>query len=86
MTIAFVLGVLQTFVANRDWTFRFRDRSGQVAVRYAAVYIAAYALNLAALDWFVERLGYKHYIVQGCMIMALAVMLFLAQKLWVFRT
>jgi hypothetical protein len=33
----------------------------------------------------VDRHGYPHQLIQGAMIVLLAMMLFLAQKFWVFR-
>ena len=42
-------------------------------------------LNMLVLVLLVDRAGYPHLWVQGAMILVLAVMLFLMQKLWVFR-
>lgn len=85
MTLLYALGVLQTFVFNRGWTFGHRGRASHAFVRYVAAYACGYALNLGALLLLVDRLGFAHEAVQGLMILALAVMLFLLQRFWVFR-
>jgi putative flippase GtrA len=49
-------------------------------------YGLGYVINLLVLFVLVDHLGYPHQVVQGMMVLALAVMLFLLQKFWVFRT
>ena len=84
MTLLYALGVVQTFFFNKRWSFRHGGTHGPAFVRYCASYALGYGLNLAALWVLVDRLGHPHQIVQGLMILALAVMLFLLQKFWVF--
>ncbi len=85
MTIAFLVGVAQTFVANRSWSFRSRARAAPAFGRYLIVYLMAYLLNLAASILFVDRFGYPDRVVQAIMVVVIAVLLFVGQKLWVFR-
>jgi putative flippase GtrA len=85
MTMAFVVGVGQTFVANRSWSFRSRTRVTLAFGRYLIVYVLAYLLNLTASIVLVDRLGYEDRLVQAIMVVVIAVLLFGAQKLWVFR-
>ena len=84
-TLAYAIGVLQTFVFNRRWSFRDRGAVGPALVRYIAIYAFGYLFNMAVLVVFVDHAGFPHEWVQGCTILALAVMLFVLQKLWVFR-
>jgi putative flippase GtrA len=84
MSLLYVLGVLQTFVFNRRWTFEYSGEGRRVFYRYCAAYGAGYLTNLAVLYLLVDRLGYPHQAIQGAMILLLAAMLFLAQKFWVF--
>jgi len=84
MTLLYALGVIQTFFFNKRWSFRHGGTDGPAFVRYCASYVIGYGLNLAALWVLVDRLGYAHQIVQGIVILVLAVMLFLLQKSWVF--
>lgn len=86
MTLLYAVGVAQTFIFNKRWSFRHTGAHGTAFVRYCIAYATGYFINLAALFILVDRLGYAHQIVQGVMILALAVMLFMLQKFWVFRS
>lgn len=86
MTLLFAVGTLQTFLFNKRWSFEHRDGSRTSFAKYVFIYCLAYLLNLAALWVFVDHLSLPHQIVQGVMIPTIAVMLFLLQKFWVFRT
>lgn len=85
MTLLYVLGVVQTFAFNKRWSFRHGGMRGPAFVRYCASYALGYLVNLVALMVLVDRLGLPHQIVQGVLILALAILLFLLQKYWVFR-
>ena len=84
MTILYALGVAQTFVFNRNWSFRHPGGVHGAFARYVICYAFGYLLNLFVLHLAVDRFGLPHQIVQGIMIVTLAVMLFLLQKFWVF--
>ena len=86
MSLLYGIGVLQTFIFNKRWTFGHRGAHGVVFFRYCITYALGYFINLFVLLVLVDRRGYPHEIVQGVMIMALAVILFLLQKFWVFQS
>jgi putative flippase GtrA len=83
MTLVYVTGTIQTFVLNSRWTF---ERMGTRAsmVKYAVAYGACYLINMLALIVLVDGIGLPHQIVQGVMILVIAVFMFLLQKFWVF--
>lgn len=85
MSALYCVGVLQTFVFNRNWTFKHSGAQPVVFSRYCAAYAAGYLINLSVLYVLVDVRDYPHQIVQGMMILLVAAMLFLAQKFWVFR-
>lgn len=85
MSITYGVGVLQTFVLNKRWTFQQGAPRDSAFYRYCSAYGAGYLLNLAVLYVLVDRYGFAHQLVQAAMIVVLAIMLFLAQKFWVFR-
>ena len=85
MTLLFAIGTMQTFVFNKRWTFAHQGFFQTSFLKYLAVYGFAYLLNLMSLLVFADYLGLPHQIVQGVMILALAIMLFILQKYWVFR-
>ena len=84
MTLLYAIGVLQTFVFNKKWSFRFAGAAKPALVRYATAYALGYVVNLLALMLLVDQAGLPHQMVQGVMILVVAVMLFLAQRYWVF--
>lgn len=85
MSMLYCVGVLQTFVFNRNWTFKHGGPQRAEFSRYCAAYAVGYVLNLSVLYILVDLHGYPHQVIQGMMILILAAMLFLAQKFWVFR-
>lgn len=85
MTLLYVVGVAQTFAFNKRWSFRHDGASRTAFVRYCSAYLIGYLINLLALFVFVDLLHYSHQIVQGILIFAMAFLLFIIQKYWVFR-
>ena len=85
MTLLYVVGVSLTFLFNRKWSFRHDGAASPAMLRYFAIYGFGYVLNFFVLLVLVDHLRLPHEIVQGVMIFALAVMLFLLQRYWVFR-
>jgi putative flippase GtrA len=86
MSLAYGMGVAQTFLFNKRWTFNHTGRFDAALLRYITLYVGGYLANLLVLVWLVDGYGYPHQIVQGIMILALAACFFLLQKFWVFRT
>lgn len=85
MSVLYVLGVAQTFIFNRNWSFGHDGAPHGAFARYVASYGFGYLFNLVVLWVAVDHMGLPHQIVQGIMIVSLAAMLFLLQKFWVFR-
>jgi putative flippase GtrA len=85
MTAVYAIGIAQTFVANRSWTFGHADRLGSPFVRYVVTYALGYLLNLALLTTLVGGLHLPHAWVQGALIFVVAAFVFVLQKHWVFR-
>lgn len=84
MTILFLMGVLQTFFINKNWTFRHGVAGIVFFKRYMLVYIIAYLMNLLALYFFVDYHGFPHQYVQAVMILVIAFYSYMAQRFWVF--
>jgi putative flippase GtrA len=85
MSVLFFLGVALSFLLNRSWTFQHSGYAARSLWRFVVVYLGGYALNLLALMWFHDRLGYAHQWVQGCAIVVIALLMFLLNRYFVFR-
>jgi putative flippase GtrA len=84
MTITFSVATLLSFLANRSFTFR--HTGGQLAAlrRFLTYYAILYLINFIALWVVAGQMGVPHQIVQGCMILVLALLNFIMQRYWVF--
>lgn len=85
MTGLYGLAVAQTFVFNKRWSFGNAGATRTQFRRYCLAYAMGYAVNLSALFLLVDVLGWRHQVAQGILILAIAALLFLLQKFWVFR-
>ena len=84
MTVLYAAGVTQTFFINRAWSFRHQGAPQGAFLRYVTSYAIGYALNLSMLWLAVDLLSLPHQVVQGVMVIVVAVTVFLLQKFWVF--
>jgi putative flippase GtrA len=87
MTIAFVLGVIFYFFANRNITFKARGAriNGQV-VKFLFMLLISYLLNLSILHVLVSSFGLSPYLGLVLAIGIGALPNYLLGKFWVFRS
>jgi putative flippase GtrA len=85
MTIVYFSTVMTTFYFNKNWTFRVVGNEINCLRRYFLLYSLFYLINLIILYYFVENLQFSHQYVQGITIIVFAILIFVAQKYWVFR-
>jgi len=85
ISIFYPIHIGTAFYLNKKWSFRHEGRISTSAVRFLMAYAGCYVLNVAMLKFFNDYLGYSHLIVQAAAVVIIALLLFLAQKLWVFR-
>lgn len=84
MSLLYLLGVIQTFMVNRAWSFRHGGSVPTALLRYFATYAIGYLTNLAILVLFADLLGWDHRYVQASAIIFVAALLFFMQRNWVF--
>lgn len=84
MTLVYAIGVTQTFVANRNWTFGHAGSLRGPFARYVVTYLLGYLLNLLLLTALVDVMRLPHAWVQGALIFVVAAFVFVLQKHWVF--
>lgn len=85
VSLIYLVGVLQTFVLNKRWTFQHQGHVRRTATRYWVAYAFSYAANMLLLIIFVDIVGFDHRVVQGVLIAVIGLVLFALQKYWVFR-
>ena len=86
MSLLYVVGVLQTFILNKQWTFRYEGNVRRTVIRYWIAYACLYVANIVLLLLFVDIAGFDHRVVQGVLILVFGLVLFALQKYWVFGT
>lgn len=84
MSIVYCAGVIGTFALNRGWTFRHQGAASDTFWRYVLIYAMGYGFNLAALWLLVDVGGLPHRWTMAALIFVTAVLIFTAQKMWVF--
>lgn len=85
MTLLYGIGVLQTFIFNKRWSFRFAGPAAPALVRYAMVYALGYVINFLVLMLLVDQAGLPHQCVMAGLVVFMALFFFVGQKFWVFR-
>lgn len=85
MTLMYALGVVQTFALNKHWSFRCDVMREPMFLRYCISYGLGYLLNLLALFVLVDLSGFQHQVVQGVLVILIAIMIFTLLKFWVFH-
>jgi putative flippase GtrA len=86
ISIFYPIHIGLSFYLNKKWSFKHKGRISTSAARYLIAYIGCYAVNVVVLKFFCGYLGYSHLIVQAIAVLVIALLLFLAQKHWVFKT
>ena len=86
VSLIYLVGVLQTFILNKRWTFQHEGHVRRTAARYWVAYGFSYAANIVLLIIFVDMAGFDHRVVQGALIAVIGLVLFALQKYWVFGT
>jgi putative flippase GtrA len=85
--LAFLAGVTNNFLLNRNWTFRVtHGHRGHQALRFLVVSLAAFAVSLLVLTGLVELAGLPEILAQAVAVVAGLPVNFLGQKLWSFAS
>jgi putative flippase GtrA len=85
MTVVFVFAVTVSYLANKKFTFRHDGDYRKTYSKFWIVYGGCYAFNFSVMYMSVDMFGFKHQLVQLGLIVFDAPVIFLLQKLVVFR-
>ena len=84
LTVATVLGITESYVAHRFFTYRAHGVWWREYLRFYVVYGAQYLLNLALVWIFVTRMSFNAYVVQLVIAVALTIASYWAHKTYSF--
>lgn len=84
-TLAFVVGVPLSLVVHRRFTFRAAPISTARKAAFVGLYLLAYVAQIGTLWTLHEVVGVPHPVAQAVAIVAAAAVLFVVQKVAIFR-
>lgn len=84
MTLVYLLAAVAGYWGNRQLTFAHRGSVLGSGARYVLAHAMGYAVNWTLLAVGVDRLGHPHQLVQAFAILAVACLLFVAFRFFVF--
>lgn len=84
MTLLYLLGLIISFVGNRNWTFSHKGGLLKAGSKYLLAHACGYLINLSILLILVDRFGFAYQWVQALAIVIVAVFLFIISKYFVF--
>jgi putative flippase GtrA len=85
MSLLYMIGVIQTYGFNKQWTFNDQRSSKKIFLIYLLVNFGLYLINLISMMFLVDFLHYPHQLVQAGMIVLIAGIFFLIQKTILFK-
>lgn len=83
--IGYGVGIALGFVMNRRWTFESTGPWRSQALRYGAVLLTGYGLNLSSVLWLIRRGGIDPYLAQAAGIVPYTLFVFLMSRSLVFH-
>jgi len=64
-SLGYLVGVIVSFVLNRNWTFGHTGSIAPALVRFVGVLVVAYFANLATVLVLIDALGVNRYVAQA---------------------
>jgi len=83
-SLAFAFGALNSYVLNRRWTFRSRDRRLPEALRFGVVQCVGLGVDVCLLYALVQGVGIQHLIAQALVFPVASALTFLLSRNWAF--
>jgi putative flippase GtrA len=83
--LGYGVGVLSSFVLNRQWTFQDTGSIGPTMARFLLAFAAAYGLNLASVLLLIEPFQVNSYLAQAFGIIPYTTGFYVLSRYMVFR-
>ena len=84
VTLMYPIGAVTAYLGHARYSFAYSGSTISGIVRYAVAHLIGYGANMCILYLFSDRLGYPHQLVQATAIFAVAGILFLLCRYYVF--
>jgi putative flippase GtrA len=85
LTISHIIGVANSFLWNKLWTFKSKGGIRRELPRFITVYAVTYILNLAVLAVLVEGLSLDKRLSQAAVTCVLTAVSYFGHRLWSFK-
>lgn len=85
LTLSWIIGVLESFVAYRLIVFRVHGHVLRDLVRFSSVYVGAFLFNLAALPLAVDVVGIQVLVAQAAVVLVTVASSFFLHRRFSFR-
>lgn len=83
--LGYLVGVIVSFLLNRQWTFRDTGPIGPALARFLAVLLVAYCANLGSVLALVELAAVNRYLAQAAGVLPYVVVGYLGSRYFAFR-
>lgn len=84
VSLMYPVGAVTAYFWHAKYSFTYSGRTSHGIVRYAIAHLIGYGANIGMLYLFSDRLGYPHQLVQAVAIVAVAGILYLLFRYFVF--
>jgi putative flippase GtrA len=84
VTLMYPIGAATAYFGHARYSFAYSGRTTHGIVRYVIAHLIGYGSNIGMLYMFSDRLGYPHQLVQAAAIVAVAGILYLLFRYFVF--
>lgn len=84
VTLMYPIGAVTAYFGHARYSFAYSGRTSHGIVRYAGAHLIGYGANIGMLYLFSDRLGYPHQMVQAVAIVAVAGVLYILFRHFVF--
>lgn len=82
--VAYLAGMVNSFLWNRSWTFRARGKVVPQAIRFTVVNLVSLTLGTGAMYVFVDRRGFPELAVFLPLAVMITLLNYYGSKLWAF--
>lgn len=84
VTLMYPIGAVTAYFGHARYSFAYSGSPSHGIIRYAIAHVIGYGANIGMIYVFSDRLGYPHQLVQAAAIVAVAGILYLLFRYFVF--